>query len=370
MVIGMLTLKKNIILTLFLIALCIPNVLLTQDILLDDFSFWAPRSQLEVILDSLEYRGINLHYTSEGGWADLNDMDALWIHHFDSHILYDEFQISEIIEFAQNGGRIAIFVVGDTSNKYINPLLTDQRWEPTMFVGNVWGSDPEGVNWIEINSWYQFPPFTNGIEPTGLQWGPIIICGDNAYPWAFLNYPWTLPEYSHPIAAISYPFVYEENCSSFIVLVTGTGPWEANPFMHDEVQRWVLNIVYTAAGLEGYELEPGAVPGGGNACAEEPEIFSLCSATPNPFTPNGDGIYDEVEFTFPGIGENEATIKIFTLGNLKVRTIEVPAGAGAKQSATWDGTDNAGEPLLQGIYLYIIKSQGRIICKGTITLVR
>jgi len=95
-----------------------------------------------------------------------------------------------------------------------------------------------------------------------------------------------------------------------------------------------------------------------------------CTRIPNPFTPDGDTYNDEIYFTYPGIGESEGVIKIFNLRNIPVRTIEVPAGAGAKQSAKWDGTDNAGEPLLQGIYLYIIKSQGRIICKGTITLVR
>ena len=96
----------------------------------------------------------------------------------------------------------------------------------------------------------------------------------------------------------------------------------------------------------------------------------LCHRTPNPFTPNGDGIHDEVEFTFPGLGEVPGTIKIFTLDNLRVRTIEVPAGAGAKQSAIWDGRDDTGTPMREGIYLYTIRAEGRIKCNGTVTLAR
>ena len=247
----------------------------------------------------------------------------------------------------------------DEMNLILNDLLLDTGWETNMSVLDLCMYRPEYVWCIR-----DLPPFTENVDSIQLVGPAEIGCGDNAYPITLLDTSCTIP-----VGAVSFPFLFEDNCSSFVILLTGadwfiTTDCDWNHFADN--LRFALNVLYAAAGLEGYEFD---------ACAFAESVFVSetyypCSRTPNPFTPNGDGINDEAEFTFPGLGEVEGVIKIFTLENLKVRTIEVPAGWGAKEIAVWDGTDNGGAPLRQGIYLYTIKSEGRIKCKGTVTLAR
>lgn len=354
--------------------LLLPVLMFAQDVLWDNENSADYDWLWSHFMDTLRSHGAMVHYTRDTGgtvyytsdsgvgegWENLMDMDMLCV--ITPCYTYDPETKSRIIEFAHNGGKIVIWTLSDGYPPWTNDLITDSGWQTTMEIldtchREIWTNE-------DLFQLIPFSPFTDNVSPFVLFRPPIISCGDHAYPFYILN-----GDYPYPVAAISYPFLHERNCSSYIILVTGTHRWEIDMIHEVDEYRFASNILLTAAGCPGYELEPGAIPGGGNACADEPE-YSLCHRTPNPFTPNGDGFYDKVEFAFPGLGEVEGVIKIFTLGNLKVREIEVRAGAGAKQAATWDGTDNAGEPLLQGIYLYIIKSQGRIICKGTVTLVR
>jgi len=98
--------------------------------------------------------------------------------------------------------------------------------------------------------------------------------------------------------------------------------------------------------------------------------YEMCSRQPNPFTPNGDGVNDYCQFMFPGLGVRDATIKIYDVRNVLVRTLEVARGRKAKEDSRWDGRDNAGNPVPQGVYLYVIESEGEILCDGTVTVAR
>jgi len=430
----------------------------------DEYSsaHWFDITHME---DTLRGHDAVIRKTSEERWQNLMDMDMLWIYLLHYRVPpvecpYSESDIDTIVAYSRSGGKISFWPgspsPGSDSPPLNNPLFMDDDWETTVEI--VW----EYADSFLIRDFFSFPPLTESIDTVGLNSRMVIMTtGNHAYPFAFGDYL-----YSIPVMAICYPFLHENRCDQFILVIMGTHQWQTwwhDPDRYDNL-KCMSNVLCVSAGCEGYELPPCAVPepfeievdsvpecanpgdtiiltgrnlwqGGNENIGGDIEIYfygpqdtvvipfeysdhrpaphSLyntwlkficpdlpngeyeielghkaitfyagsitipcdmpyypCTRIPNPFTPNDDGIYDEVEFTFPGIGENEGVIKIFTLGNLKVRTIEVPAGAGAKEIATWDGTDNAGEPLLQGIYLYIIKSQGRIICKGTITLVR
>ncbi len=95
-----------------------------------------------------------------------------------------------------------------------------------------------------------------------------------------------------------------------------------------------------------------------------------CARMPNPFTPNYDGKNDYAQFTFPDMEFQQGIINIYDVHNVLMRRIDVPIGEGAKEQARWDGRDNSGKNLPQGLYLYTIEVNGEIVCNGTVTIAR
>ena|GEM_PF-1150120 len=75
------------------------------------------------------------------------------------------------------------------------------------------------------------------------------------------------------------------------------------------------------------------------------------SVIPNPFTPNGDGINDTAFFIWPAMGEAPLTVTIFGMDGVPLRTV-LDEGSGP----AWDGTDDVGESVPGGIYLYMAVS--------------
>ena len=96
----------------------------------------------------------------------------------------------------------------------------------------------------------------------------------------------------------------------------------------------------------------------------EPE--ETISVLPNPFTPNGDGYNDFVEFVLPNTQDSGADVQIFSMSSKRVKVL-------SKELAMvfrWDGTDSDGNALEPGVYIYLIKANGNQIANGTITLIR
>lgn len=104
----------------------------------------------------------------------------------------------------------------------------------------------------------------------------------------------------------------------------------------------------------------------------QPRIFCMTinrplGVRPNPFTPNGDGFNDYVEFNLEALQSNGGTISIF---DLRGRQVWQSTYTEADEQFFWYGRDELGKELSPGPYMYLVKSQGQIISKGVIALAR
>ncbi|MBN1998007.1 gliding motility-associated C-terminal domain-containing protein [candidate division KSB1 bacterium] len=90
------------------------------------------------------------------------------------------------------------------------------------------------------------------------------------------------------------------------------------------------------------------------------------SVLPNPFTPNGDGYNDYVEFLIPDVNTHSIDVFIFSMSGRRVRRITNLAG----NSLIWNGLDEGRNTLEPGTFIYLIKSDSDHIAEGTITLMR
>lgn len=86
----------------------------------------------------------------------------------------------------------------------------------------------------------------------------------------------------------------------------------------------------------------------------------------NPFTPNGDGFNDRVEFDMTELVPDDPRLFIFTLDGRKVVTISDREGP----RMYWDGKDGDGRGQRPGAYLYVLKDGDSGLASGTIGLVR
>ncbi len=84
--------------------------------------------------------------------------------------------------------------------------------------------------------------------------------------------------------------------------------------------------------------------------------LSSVAVEPNPFSPNGDGLYDETRFTFFVTRETDwVTIEIYDVRGDLVRTMfwQAPGMAYGRNevSISWDGSDDGGVIVPYGIYI-------------------
>jgi len=96
----------------------------------------------------------------------------------------------------------------------------------------------------------------------------------------------------------------------------------------------------------------------------EPQI----TVSPNPFTPNGDGINEHTVFDFSAFDISHPTLKVFNLAGRLIRRIEYHGGL--NREFIWNGLDDDGQLIPPGLFIYIIEEDGRKIESGHVVMVR
>ena len=103
-----------------------------------------------------------------------------------------------------------------------------------------------------------------------------------------------------------------------------------------------------------------------DAISQDPnEVISGIFISPNPFSPNGDGLYDECSISFSLNQEVTVTVEIFNIdGKRKNVLAQTFSYAGQEQGAApqrvsglvWDGKDFRGDVVPYGIYVLRIEA--------------
>ena len=85
------------------------------------------------------------------------------------------------------------------------------------------------------------------------------------------------------------------------------------------------------------------------------QIVKAPHIAPNPFTPNGDGINDEVTFSFDlflVLNQVEVQLEIYDLSGRRIAQIQTGGSTAGSLQVEWDGRDSQGQVAPPGIYLY------------------
>ena len=104
-------------------------------------------------------------------------------------------------------------------------------------------------------------------------------------------------------------------------------------------------------------------------------LLSAVQVVPNPFSPNGDGVNDQVQFSYTLLRLTDVVpleTEIYALAGNRVRTLGGREGGSALYQTAWDGRDDQGELVAPGLYIYRIvveAGSGREERLGPIALV-
>ena len=173
--------------------------------------------------------------------------------------------------------------------------------------------------------------------------------GESSVPLEELDEPYEItlhyPSYSTPNMDENLLAIYEFNSVTRTWVLVGGN---INPYGN------LATIWMQRTGTYGIFYDPsfGYNPG---------DVFSGVTFSPNPFSPNGDGIYDETYISFYLSKEATVTVEIYNIDGYRVKILEKRISFTAEDTPdkkprritglVWDGRDNMGNIVPYGIYI-------------------
>jgi len=94
--------------------------------------------------------------------------------------------------------------------------------------------------------------------------------------------------------------------------------------------------------------------------------FTLNKVCPRIFTPNNDGLNDEVVFDYANPNNKGVVCRIFDIRGALVRQLDIGP---RETSFAWDGKDERGKVVLSGVYIYQLEAEGKVT-NGTVILAK
>ena len=99
---------------------------------------------------------------------------------------------------------------------------------------------------------------------------------------------------------------------------------------------------------------------------ENETLVTGLQLTPNPFSPNGDGIHDFLNISYVIPDEiDQAVVEIYDMRGERVRILQLFTGVGDMTNRTdglvWDGKDESGNYVPFGIYVCRVEVLGKFL---------
>jgi len=339
-------------------------------VLLDDVNSHYDYDSWSILIDTLRNHGVQVFPLSDRGWQMLDSVNVLWIE--GPEYFYPDSVKEKIVSFSRRGGKIFFGIdahtvcAGGNYARTLGDLFSYDNFKVNIELCIKGPPHPE-----EGFEGYFIPlgPFTNGIDSLRfwISW-ELRLLGDNTIPFIFME-PFII------VGAISFPFKDEGDCENYVIIFTDMHKFETPSIIRERFSlprgNWKLitNIFQTLVANYSFNVPCDSIPFIGITDSLTERRYS-CLSLPSPFTPNGDGINDFCQFTFPDMMFSPAVIRIYDIHSVLVKDIQVPLGWAAKSAARWYGKDNSGKPVPQGVYLYEIEQNGEVICTGTVTVAR
>ena len=157
----------------------------------------------------------------------------------------------------------------------------------------------------------------------------------------------------------------DDNMAEYSVKFVGTGDYEINTELYDlpdslvvtlhlgdELYDLTSNPLVTISVVNGQTGTVSVAPAGtlsNDMDATIPQIFALHQNYPNPFNPTTSISYD--------LPKNEfVSINVFDLMGREVKTLVKKEQVAGFRSVKWDATNNLGQPVSAGMYIYTIQA--------------